>query len=288
MGSGCYGRSSGYVRVKDPLKQGRRLELLPPALLGFLVQVALQNVTVLALMKYLHDSAVPYKLIASTLDQLYISQPSNPLAQFLFWNKSYLLGTSRSFFTKAILASTITALLIIGGFIVLTVYEVAGVLERRKSAFEKPLEQKRKRKFAVKAAQFTLGFAVGTVLAVTVLLIPFFLLPSKKPESVLNFILKFHNVRDNPLAEILKGIVKETFKDSVLFEKYTTKIEACLLAVFFSSIALFCIVLTFLLVSALKEIRSNSVKEESPSQKSESATSISLESPPNPQVLRAI
>ncbi|WP_231861864.1 hypothetical protein [Neorickettsia sp. 179522] len=274
--------------MRNPLEPRRRFEWLPTALLGFLVQVALQSIITLAIMKYLHDSAVLYELIASTLDQLYLSQRSNPLAQFLFWNKGYLLSSSRSFFTKAILVSMITTFLIIGGFIVLTAYEVAGVLERRKNVVEGQSEQKRKRKSVLKAAQFTLGFTLGTLLAVTILLIPFFLLPSKRPESILNFALKFYNIRNNPLAEILKGIVKETFKDDVLFEKYTVQIESCLLGVFFSSIALFCIVLTFLLVSALKEMRANSVNEESPSQESESATSVSLENLSTSQPLCAV
>ncbi|ABD45808.1 hypothetical protein [Neorickettsia sennetsu] len=284
----CRTGSPGYVSLEGPVQKERRFGALFRVLLGFLVQTVPQSIIVLALIKYLHDSAVLYELIEGTVDGLYSSQPSNPLAQFLLWNKKSLLCSSRSFFSRVILVSMITTMIVVGALILLISYEVASAFERRKNTVEKQLKQKRRKELAEKGAQFALGFTAGTALVTILLLIPFFLLPNKKPESTLTFVLRFYDIRDNPLAEILKGIVKETFKKNVLFEKYTAKVESCILGVFSASMALFCVVLVFLVISALCETRTRSTNKESPSETPENSTSTSLESLCTPVVSLSI
>ncbi|WP_448605778.1 hypothetical protein ACJZTR_03610 [Neorickettsia risticii] len=280
--------SSGCVNLESSVQQDRRFGWLCRVLLGFLAQVALQSIIILALIKYLHDSAVLYELIEGTVNRLYFSQPSNPLAQFLLLNKESLLDTSRSFLSRVILVSMVTALVIVGGFVLLTSYEVGSAFKRKKDTVEKQLKQKRGKDLAKKGAQFTLGFTAGTALATTVLITPFLLIPNKKPESVLSFVLRFYDIRDNPLAEILKGIVRETFKDNILFERYTAKVESCVLGVFSVSLALFCAALIFLVVFALCETRARSIRKESPSETPESSTSLSLESLNTPEISCAV
>ncbi|AHX11749.1 hypothetical protein NHE_0827 [Neorickettsia helminthoeca str. Oregon] len=203
---------------------------------GMFLCLVLTLTVALTLMKEFSNVDKLSKFVLKYLEDLYRSQPSNPAALLLYGNRNLLIESIRISHDKLIKwCALIMAIALVAMVISSACGMVAHVCYTRKIQCKECHTPRKKRKTA-HLAGFMLGFSIGVTLLSLSLFTPFLIVRERNLGNILCLAFDASGFDRNPLAEVAKKILKETFKNEVIIENTTNEIHKYLIIILVISI----------------------------------------------------